>query len=70
LEVNDKPEHANSRLFKARYFPNYDFLDSNIGHNKGFVWRSICSSKLNSFFSQVLDVALVPVTIPLSNATC
>ncbi|XP_058767513.1 uncharacterized protein LOC131641227 [Vicia villosa] len=34
-----------SRLYKARYFPNSDYLSSNIGHNPSYVWRSIWSSK-------------------------
>ncbi|GAU35225.1 hypothetical protein TSUD_205010 [Trifolium subterraneum] len=34
-----------TRLFKARYFPRSDFLQSNIGHNPSYVWRSIWSAK-------------------------
>lgn len=34
-----------SHLFKARYFPKCDFLDSIIGHNPSYVWRSIWNSK-------------------------
>jgi hypothetical protein len=32
-------------LYKAKYFPNYEFFDSKVGHNPSFVWRSICNSK-------------------------
>ena len=35
-----------SRLFKARYFPNSDFIGSNIGHNPCYVWRSIFGAKI------------------------
>ena len=34
-----------SRLFKARYFPHGSFLNSTLGHNPSFVWRSICNAK-------------------------
>ncbi|CAK8542606.1 unnamed protein product [Lathyrus sativus] len=40
-----KPNNRVSRLYKARYFPNSDFLDSVLGHNPSYVWRSIWSSK-------------------------
>jgi hypothetical protein len=39
------PELLISKLYKAKYFPNCGFLESNIGHNPSFVWRSICNSK-------------------------
>lgn len=29
------------RVFKARYFPRRDFLNSVVGHNPSYVWRSI-----------------------------
>jgi len=35
-----------SSLFKARYFPNTDFIGSSIGHNPSYVWRSIFSVKI------------------------
>ena len=34
------------RLFKARYFSNFDFIGSKIGHNPSYVWRSIFSAKI------------------------
>lgn len=34
-----------SRLFKARYFPNSNYLGSRIDHNPSYVWRSIFSAK-------------------------
>ncbi|WJX25326.1 hypothetical protein P8452_14380 [Trifolium repens] len=34
-----------SRLFKARYFPHGSFLNSTLGHNPSFEWRSICNAK-------------------------
>ncbi|XP_058726311.1 uncharacterized mitochondrial protein AtMg00310-like [Vicia villosa] len=40
-----KPNTLVSCLYKARYFPNCDFLKSEIGHNPSYVWRSIWSAK-------------------------
>ena len=34
------------RLFKAKYFPNSDFIASKIGHNSSYVWRRIFSAKI------------------------
>jgi hypothetical protein len=34
-----------AKLFKARYFSHSDFLESKLGHNPSFVWRSLCNSK-------------------------
>jgi len=34
------------RLFKARYFPNSDFIGSKIGHNPSYVWRNTFSAKI------------------------
>jgi len=34
-----------SRMYKAKYFLRCNFLDSTLGHNPSFVWRSICNSK-------------------------
>lgn len=36
-----------SRLFKARYIPNTDFLICQIGANPSYVWRSIFSDKID-----------------------
>ncbi|XP_058733805.1 uncharacterized protein LOC131605473 [Vicia villosa] len=33
------PDTLVSRLYKARYFPNTDYLNFNIGHNPSYVWR-------------------------------
>ncbi|XP_058726534.1 uncharacterized protein LOC131597891 [Vicia villosa] len=34
-----------SRIFKARYFPRSIFLDSKLGYNPSFVWRSIWKAR-------------------------
>ncbi|XP_045791311.1 uncharacterized mitochondrial protein AtMg00310-like [Trifolium pratense] len=34
-----------AKLYKAKYYPNCSFLDSILGHNPSFVWRSICNSR-------------------------
>ncbi|XP_058784657.1 uncharacterized protein LOC131659487 [Vicia villosa] len=44
-KLTTTPDSLVSRLYKARYFPHYDFLNSNIDHNPSYVWRSIWSSK-------------------------
>jgi hypothetical protein len=40
-----KPDTLVAKLFKAKYFPHSDFLESSIGHNPSYVWRRIWSSK-------------------------
>jgi hypothetical protein len=44
-KIQSQPDNLVSRLFKARYFPNCNFLASSIGHNPSFVWRSISKAK-------------------------
>ncbi|MCI04262.1 RNA-directed DNA polymerase (Reverse transcriptase) [Trifolium medium] len=39
------PDNLISKLFKAKYFPRSDFLNSSIGHNPSYVWWSIWSAK-------------------------
>jgi hypothetical protein len=39
------PNTLIAKLYKAKYFPNGEFLESSLGHNPSFVWRSICNSK-------------------------
>jgi len=34
-----------ARLYKAKYFPKCNFLDSTLEHRPSFVLRSICSPK-------------------------
>ncbi|KAM6583826.1 hypothetical protein CsatB_010828 [Cannabis sativa] len=40
-----RPQSLASRLFKARYFPNGNFLNAQLGSNPSFVWRSILESQ-------------------------
>ncbi|KAG4954911.1 hypothetical protein JHK87_040505 [Glycine soja] len=35
------PDAMVSKLFKAKYFSSGDFLDSSLGHNPSYSWRSI-----------------------------
>lgn len=32
------PDAIVSRIFKAKYFPNEDFLESKLGHSPSFFW--------------------------------
>ncbi|XP_074353914.1 uncharacterized protein LOC141690814 [Apium graveolens] len=33
------------RLFKAKYFPDGNFLSAPVGNNPSFLWRSVCEAK-------------------------
>lgn len=35
-----KPESLSSRIYKARYFAESNFLEAGIGNNPSFIWRS------------------------------
>jgi hypothetical protein len=39
------PRALITRLFKAKHFPNCDFIDSSISYNPSCAWRSIWSAK-------------------------
>jgi hypothetical protein len=41
----NKPNSLVAKIFKARYFPRSSLLDSNLGNNPSFTWRSIWRSK-------------------------
>jgi hypothetical protein len=43
--IMTNPDILISKIYKVRYIPRCDFLDTNLGHNPSFVWRSICNSK-------------------------
>ncbi|XP_024630838.1 uncharacterized protein [Medicago truncatula] len=45
-QLQTKPDSLVSKIFKARYYPNSNFLDAKLGHNPSFVWRSILSAKV------------------------
>ncbi|KAM6593604.1 hypothetical protein CsatA_001307 [Cannabis sativa] len=40
-----KPDSLAGRIYKAKYFPNSDFISSDLGHNPSFVCRSIWGAK-------------------------
>ena len=33
------------RVYKARYFPNYSFMEAELGYNPSFVWRSLLEAR-------------------------
>ncbi|MCI11808.1 RNA-directed DNA polymerase (Reverse transcriptase), partial [Trifolium medium] len=35
-----------SQVFKAKYYPQQEFLDAKLGHNPSYVWRSIHASQV------------------------
>lgn len=39
------PYSLTSRIFKAKYFPDSDFLSADLGHHPSFIWRSIIEAK-------------------------
>jgi hypothetical protein len=39
------PESLVARIMKAKYYPNTNFLDAEIGRNPSYAWRSIWNSK-------------------------
>lgn len=39
------PNNLVTRVYKARYFADTDFLSSILGSSPSFVWRSICAAK-------------------------
>jgi hypothetical protein len=43
--IMTKPHTLVAKLYKARYFPNSSFFDSNIGHNPSYAWRGIWKAR-------------------------
>ncbi|XP_019190788.1 PREDICTED: uncharacterized protein LOC109185263 [Ipomoea nil] len=39
------PNSLVARIFKARYYPNTDFLNASVGNNPSFPWRSIMAAQ-------------------------
>nr|KYP31420.1 hypothetical protein KK1_048281 [Cajanus cajan] len=44
--LQSNPDALFTRIFKARYFPQGDFLGARLGHNPSFIWRSIHASQV------------------------
>ena len=40
-----EPDSLVSRIFKARYFPETNFLNASKGNNPSFIWASIMSAQ-------------------------
>lgn len=40
-----KPNCLVSKIYKARYFSNGNFLDPAVGNNPSYIWRSIWEAK-------------------------
>jgi hypothetical protein len=47
------PTSLVARVYKARYFPQTSLLESNLGNNPSFAWRSICRAR--QVFYMVVD---------------
>jgi hypothetical protein len=53
-----------SKVFKAKYFPNGNFLGASLGHNPNYVWRSIWSSQTllkHGYRWKIGDGSLIPI---------
>jgi hypothetical protein len=53
-----------SKVFKAKYFPNGNFLGASLGHNPNYVWRSIWSSRTLLKYGyrwKIGDGSLIPI---------
>nr|KYP39960.1 Putative ribonuclease H protein At1g65750 family [Cajanus cajan] len=44
--LQSTPDALFTRIFKARYFTQGDFLGARLGHNPSFIWRSIQASQV------------------------
>lgn len=43
----EEPSSLVTRVFQAKYFPQVDFIDANLGHNPSYCWHSLwCSQSL------------------------
>jgi hypothetical protein len=43
--ILQNPESLSARLFKAKYFPNSNFLEAPTGARVSFIWCSICNAR-------------------------
>lgn len=64
-----------SRMFKAKYFPNCDFLEARVGHRPSYAWRSIIAARPTLMLGlrwQIGDGRLARITedpwLPLSSS--
>jgi hypothetical protein len=44
-QLVQNPNSLVARVLKAKYFPNGTFMESNMGNNPSFAWRSIWNAK-------------------------
>ncbi|KAL4627161.1 hypothetical protein ACB092_05G147900 [Castanea dentata] len=51
------------RVYKAKYFPNCDFVDAELGGQPSYAWRSIHAAQALNFLAQDVEAIL---SIPLS----
>jgi hypothetical protein len=45
-KLQTEPDTLVAKVFKARYYPHNNYLDSKLEHNPNFVWWNIFSAKL------------------------
>jgi hypothetical protein len=43
--IMTRPHTLVAKIYKARYFPNSSFFESNIGHNPSYAWRGIWQAR-------------------------
>lgn len=44
--IMTNPDTLIARIYKAKYFPQCNFLESSLSHKPSFVWKSLCNANL------------------------